>query len=278
MQTLFWRTAANTKKKNLTETKRSSAWQNQQKWHVRTAKTDQPGDPPSLIRVFAVRMKKAWVLSYLLSARRGLRSELQRTRKKRTSLRPYDPAHDKTNKNGMCAQRRLRSTWASAQSDQSLRCPHEESLGLQLPIERTAKTQINLGIRQFWSESSLSAWRKLGSAATHWAHSEDSDQPGHPPSLIWVFAVRMKKAWVLSYPSIAQRRLWSAWADTQADLSLRWAHILFCWFCHALAHTLDWLQSFLFYIYFSLSLHYFFIMILFNPTSSYLWLNKNLSF
>ena len=31
--------------------------------------------------------------------------------------------------NGMCAQRRLRSAWASAQSDQSLRCPHEENLG-----------------------------------------------------------------------------------------------------------------------------------------------------
>ena len=31
--------------------------------------------------------------------------------------------------NGMCAQRRLRSAWASAQSDQSLHCPHEESLG-----------------------------------------------------------------------------------------------------------------------------------------------------
>ena len=29
------------------------------------------------------------------------------------------------------------------------------------------------------------------------APSEDSDQPGHPPSLIRVFAVRMKKAWVL---------------------------------------------------------------------------------
>ena len=27
------------------------------------------------------------------------------------------------------------------------------------------------------------------------AASEDSDQPGHPPSLIRVFAVRMKKAW-----------------------------------------------------------------------------------
>ena len=38
------------------------------------------------------------------------------------------------------------------------------------------------------------------------APSEDSDQPGHPPSLIRVFAVRMKKAWVLSYPLSAQRR------------------------------------------------------------------------
>ena len=54
--------------------------------------------------------------------------------------------------------------------------------------------------------------------------SEDSDQPGHPPSLIRVFAVRMKKAWVLSYPLSAQRRLWSDWADAQADLSLCWAH------------------------------------------------------
>ena len=38
------------------------------------------------------------------------------------------------------------------------------------------------------------------------APSEDSDQPGHPPSLIRVIAVRMKKAWVLSYPLSAQRR------------------------------------------------------------------------
>ena len=37
--------------------------------------------------------------------------------------------------------------------------------------------------------------------------SEDSDQPGHPLSLIRVFAVRMKKAQVLSYPLSAQRRL-----------------------------------------------------------------------
>ena len=62
------------------------------------------------------------------------------------------------------------------------------------------------------------------------APSEDSDQLGHPPSLIRVFAVRMKKAWVVSYPLSGQRRLWSDWADAQADLSLRWAHTHFVCF------------------------------------------------
>ena len=66
--------------------------------------------------------------------------------------------------------------------------------------------------------------------------SEDSDQPGHPTSLIRVFAVCMKKAWALSYPLSTQRRLWSDWADAQADLSLRWVHMPFCWFCHEAAH------------------------------------------
>ena len=56
------------------------------------------------------------------------------------------------------------------------------------------------------------------------APSEDSDQPGHPPSLIRVFAIRLKKAWILSYPLSTQWRLWSDWADAQVDLSLGWAH------------------------------------------------------
>ena len=43
----------------------------------------------------------------------------------------HDMSHDMTKPTKwVCAQRRLRSVWASAQSDQSLRCPHEESLGL----------------------------------------------------------------------------------------------------------------------------------------------------
>ena len=45
------------------------------------------------------------------------------------------------------------------------------------------------------------------------ASSEDSNQPGHPPSLMRVFAVSMKKHWVLSYPLSAQQRLWSVWVD-----------------------------------------------------------------
>ena len=64
------------------------------------------------------------------------------------------------------------------------------------------QTLISLGICPVWSESSLSAWRKLGSLATHWAHSE----------------------------------LWSDWVDAQADLSLCWVHMPFCWFCHEVAH------------------------------------------
>ena len=62
------------------------------------------------------------------------------------------------------------------------------------------------------------------------AHSEDSDQPGHLPSLIRVFAVRMKKHWILSYPLSAQQRLWWDWVDAQADQSLRWAHSHFVGF------------------------------------------------
>ena len=53
----------------------------------------------------------------------------------------YELAHDKTKnkknkkkkkkkkKKYICAQRRPRSAWASAQSDQNLRSPHEENFG-----------------------------------------------------------------------------------------------------------------------------------------------------
>ena len=53
---------------------------------------------------------------------------------------------------------------------------------------RPAKTQISLGIRTVRSESSLSAWRKLGSLAT--LLSTQRRLWSDPPSLIWVFAGR----------------------------------------------------------------------------------------
>ena len=53
---------------------------------------------------------------------------------------------------------------------------------------KCAKTQISLGIRPVWAESSLSTGRNIGSVTTHWTHSEDSDQTGRMPRLIWVFA------------------------------------------------------------------------------------------
>ena len=98
----------------------------------------------------------------------------------------YEPRHDKTNKMAV----------------------------------RPAKTQIGLGIRQVWSESSLSAWRKFGSLATHWAHSEDSDQTGRMPRLIWVFAGRTLILLILS----------CRWSESSLG-----AHS-FCWFCHVAAH------------------------------------------
>ena len=61
-----------------------------------------------------------------------------------------------------------------------------------------AKTQISLGMCPAWSESSLSAWRKLGSLVTHWVLSKDSDQTGQLPRLIWVFAGRTVTLLVLS--------------------------------------------------------------------------------
>ena len=70
---------------------------------------------------------------------------------------------------------------------------------------RSAKTQISLGICPVWSESLLSAWRKLGSLATHWVHSEDSDQ-----------MIRLGGC--------------PGWYESSLGTHS------FCWFCHEVAH------------------------------------------
>ena len=69
---------------------------------------------------------------------------------------------------------------------------------------RPAKTQISLGIRPVWSESSLSA------------------------------------LWVAKDPMILQvdNENRSDWADAQADLSLRWAQMPFCWLRREVVHMI----------------------------------------
>ena len=90
--------------------------------------------------------------------------------------------------------------------------------------------------RHFFLHANIDIWAATWeNQQNECAPSGDSDQPGHPPSLIRVFAVHMKKAWVLSYPLSAQRRLWSVWADAQADLSLCWAHT------HFVGFVMSWL-------------------------------------
>ena len=69
----------------------------------------------------------------------------------------YELPHDKSKKkNDLCAQQRLRSAWASAQSDQSSLC---------------------------------ALWEAKDPTFLH-AHSEGSNQTGRMPRLIWVFAWR----------------------------------------------------------------------------------------
>ena len=69
-------------------------------------------------------------------------------------------------------------------------------------------------------------------------HSQDSDQPGHPPSLI--SECLLCTQWVAKDPSF--RHADSEDSDQTGRMPrlicLRWAHMPFCWFCHELAHLL----------------------------------------
>ena len=145
----------------------------------------------------------------------------------------------------LCTQRRLRSAWASTQSDQRLCSLHEEIWVLTYPLVA--------GIRPVWSVSSLSAWAHslysdqtgrmprliwvfAGRTLIFWfchvaaqltyAPNEDSDQLAHQPSLIKVITACMMKYWVLSYPMSTKWRLWLDFAD--AHQSLGWMHMAFC--------------------------------------------------
>ena len=77
---------------------------------------------------------------------------------------------------------------------------------------RPAKTQISLGNRPVWSESSLCAKWEAKDRSFLQADSEDSDQTGRMPRLIWVFAGRTAILLVLScrgsYVSCDCMKIW----------------------------------------------------------------------
>ena len=74
--------------------------------------------------------------------------------------------------------------------------PHEKTSKMNV---HPAKTQISLGICPVWSGSSLcTQWVAKDPSFLH-ADSEDSDQTGRMPRLIWVFAGRTTTLFVLSW-------------------------------------------------------------------------------
>ena len=82
---------------------------------------------------------------------------------------------------------------ASAQPEQSLRCPHGESLGPYLPIKRTAKT---LNESLLGTHATLLVLSRGGSyeqlnrkTFMPFANNKDADQPGHPRCLISIFVI-----------------------------------------------------------------------------------------
>ena len=102
-------------------------------------------------------------------------------------------------------------------------------------FEQNPKLALVHNMRSVNAQTRLSDLRKIFEPAQDktykCAPSEDLDQPGHPPRLIRVFAVRRKEAWVPSYPLRTQRRLIRL-GGPESSLD---AHS-FCWFCRALAH------------------------------------------
>ena len=62
---------------------------------------------------------------------------------------------------------------------------------------RPAKTQISLGARPVWSESLLSAWKKLGSLATHSVHDSGYPHDGRADKNLYPHDRRANKD---SYP------------------------------------------------------------------------------
>ena len=120
----------------------------------------------------------------------------------------FNLSHDMTKPTKwVCAQRRLTSAWASAQSDQFSLCAqwvakdpmflHADSEDSDQTGRMSRKTQVSLVIRPVWSESSLCAQWVAKDPRFLLVDNEDSDQIGRMSRLIWVFVGRTHTSLVL---------------------------------------------------------------------------------
>ena len=93
--------------------------------------------------------------------------------------------------------------------EDSFEPPHDKTNNVAV---RPEKTQISLGIRPVWSKSSVCAqWVAKDPSFLH-ADSEDSDQTGRMPRLIWIFAGRTLTLLVLSRGGSFSLQFYDAWA------------------------------------------------------------------
>ena len=96
--------------------------------------------------------------------------------------------------------------------------PHDKTNNVAV---RPAKTQISLGIRPVWSESALCAqWVAKDPSFLH-VDSEDYDQTGRMPRLIWDFAGRTATLLVLSWGGS-----YKTWTATQTRTRAFWSRML----------------------------------------------------
>ena len=108
--------------------------------------------------------------------------------------------------------------------------PHFLTRSSYIPVRYVGEKCILIALRAEKTYLVIQTWR-IVKWATAWqnqqsdcAPSEDSDQPGHPPSLIRVFAVRIKKTWSLATHSAHSEdsdqtgRIWSVFHEGVYDI------------------------------------------------------------
>ena len=216
------------------------------KWCAPNEVSVQPGHLPSLIRVIAVHMKKVWVLSYPCSTQQRCWSDCG------------------------CAgcSEHMPFCWFCLTAAQicyillpfAMPCPFSAPpINTFTPIHTMhCLTHVHIhvirpdtvgtyrywapkwcapkkvSVQPVWSESLLSIWRKLGSLATHLAHSEDADQTVWMRRLIWAHAILL----VLSYCS-SDLLYFITFCYALSFLSPSNKHI-YTHIHHALSHTRAW--------------------------------------